>query len=190
VVTSRWAIPIPRSRRAASAPKGAATFQLVTGNQRQKHVLYRRPGGKEWERLSLDQAMEMVADRVKRTRDATFEEQEAPGSKHEGARVNRTLDIAHLGGATLDTEENYLLKKLYAARGVVQVENQARIWHSSTHSLRRARLRASVGTRMQPPGRRAPWKRRLFPLDGGLASRLEAAGVAARGVSSASKGFP
>ncbi len=108
-------------------PKGAATFQLVTGNQRQKRVLYRRPGGKEWERLSLDQAMEMVADRVKRTRDATFEEQEAPGSKHEGARVNRTLGIAHLGGATLDNEENYLLKKLYTALGVVQVENQARI---------------------------------------------------------------
>jgi formate dehydrogenase major subunit len=108
-------------------PKGAATFQLVTGNQRQKHVLYRRPGGKEWERLPLDQAMEMVAERVKRTRDATFEEQEGPGLKHEGARVNRTLGIAHLGGATLDNEENYLLKKLYTALGVVQVENQARI---------------------------------------------------------------
>jgi formate dehydrogenase major subunit len=108
-------------------PKGAATFQLVTGNQRQKHVLYRRPGGKAWERLPLDQAMEMVAERVKRTREATFEEQERPGSKHEGARVNRTLGIAHLGGATLDNEENYLLKKLYTALGVVQVENQARI---------------------------------------------------------------
>ena len=108
-------------------PKGAATFQLVTGNQRQKYVLYRRPGGKAWERLPLDQAMEMVAERVKRTRDATFQDREGPGAKHEGARVNRTLGIAHLGGATLDNEENYLLKKLYTAAGVVQVENQARI---------------------------------------------------------------
>src|SRR3954453_18680945 len=79
-------------------PKGAATFQLVTGNQRQKHVLYRRPGGKEGERIPREEAMEMVAERVKRTRDATFEEQEPPGAKHEGARVNRTLGIAHLGG--------------------------------------------------------------------------------------------
>jgi len=108
-------------------PKGAATFQLVTGNQRQKHVLHRRPGGKQWERIPLEQAMEMVAERVKRTRDATFEDREPPGAKHEGARVKRTLGIAHLGGATLDNEENYLLKKLYTALGVLQVENQARI---------------------------------------------------------------
>ena len=108
-------------------PKGAATFQLVTGNQRQKHVLYRRPGGTQWEQIPLDRAMEMVAERVKRTRDETFEEREPEGAKHAGARVNRTLGIAHLGGATLDNEENYLLKKLYSALGVVQVENQARI---------------------------------------------------------------
>jgi formate dehydrogenase major subunit len=108
-------------------PKGAATFQLVTGDHREKHVLYRRPGGKQWERIPLEQAMEMVADRVKRTRDATFEAREPEGAKHAGARVNRTLGIAHLGGATLDNEENYLLKKLYSALGVVQVENQARI---------------------------------------------------------------
>src|SRR3954453_2135128 len=87
-------------------PKGAATFQLVTGNQRQKHVLYRRPGGTQWERIPLEQAREMVAERVKRTRDATFEEHEPEGAKHAGARVNRTLGIAHLGGATLDNEEN------------------------------------------------------------------------------------
>jgi formate dehydrogenase major subunit len=108
-------------------PKGAATFQLVTGNQRQKHVLYRRPGGTQWETIPLEQAMDMVAERVKRTRDATFEDNEAQGAKHGGARVNRTLGIAHLGGATLDNEENYLLKKLYTALGIVQVENQARI---------------------------------------------------------------
>ena len=108
-------------------PKGAATFQLVTGNHRQKHALYRRPGGRQWERIPLEKAMEMIAERVKRTRDATFEETEPEGAKHAGARVNRTLGIAHLGGATLDNEENYLLKKLYTALGIVQVENQARI---------------------------------------------------------------
>ncbi len=109
-------------------PKGAATFQLVTGTQRQQHVLYRRPGGTRWERIPLDRAMDMVAERVKRTRDETWQERvEEPGAEHEGAQVRRTLGIAHLGGATLDNEENYLLKKLYTALGIVQVENQARI---------------------------------------------------------------
>jgi len=108
-------------------PKGAATFQLVTGDHRQKHVLYRRPGGTSWEQIPLEQAMDMVAERVKRTRDATWEEEAPPGTRHEGATVRRTLGIAHLGGATLDNEENYLLKKLYCALGIVQVENQARI---------------------------------------------------------------
>ncbi len=109
-------------------PKGAATFQLVTGSHREKHVLYRRPGGTEWERLPLEQAMDMVAERVKRSRDETWQERiDDPGAEHHGARVRRTLGIAHIGGATLDNEENYLLKKLYTALGVVQVENQARI---------------------------------------------------------------
>jgi formate dehydrogenase major subunit len=108
-------------------PKGQATFQLVTGNHRQKDVLYRRPGGTEWERIPLERAMDMVAERVKQTRDTTWEEVEPAGAKHEGAVVCRTLGIAHLGGATLDNEENYLLKKLYTALGIIQVENQARI---------------------------------------------------------------
>jgi formate dehydrogenase major subunit len=111
--------PISRGRL---CPKGAATFQLVTGTHRVQHVLYRRPGGREWERLPLEQAMDMVAERVQRTREATWEEKDA-----EGRLVRRTLGLAHLGGATLDNEENYLLKKLYTALGVVQVENQARI---------------------------------------------------------------
>jgi formate dehydrogenase major subunit len=111
--------PISRGRL---CPKGAATFQLVTGNQRQKHVLYRRPRGREWEQLPLEQAMEMVAQRVRKTRDETWEARDEKGNA-----VQRTLGIAHLGGATLDNEENYLLKKLYTALGVVQVENQARI---------------------------------------------------------------
>ncbi len=109
-------------------PKGAATFQLVTGDQREKKVLYRRPGGTRWEELPLDRAMDMVAERVRRTREETWQERiEEPGAEHEGSLVRRTLGIAHLGGATLDNEENYLLKKLYTAIGVVQVENQARI---------------------------------------------------------------
>ncbi len=109
-------------------PKGAATFQYVTGSHRTEQVLYRRPGGKEWERIPLEQAMDMVAERVKATRDETWQERvEERGAEHESALVRRTLGIAHLGGATLDNEENYLLKKLYTALGIVQVENQARI---------------------------------------------------------------
>jgi formate dehydrogenase major subunit len=111
--------PISRGRL---CPKGAATFQFVTGSHREKHVLYRRPGGTEWETLPLEQAMELVAQRVKKTRDETWEETDVNGH-----RVRRTLGIAHLGGATLDNEENYLIKKLFTALGIVQVENQARI---------------------------------------------------------------
>jgi formate dehydrogenase major subunit len=103
-------------------PKGAATFQLVTGSQRVKNVLYRRPGGATWEALPLDVAMRMVAERVRRARDETWEERDS-----QGRSVRRTLALAHLGGATLDNEENYLIKKLFTALGVVQVENQARI---------------------------------------------------------------
>ena len=109
-------------------PKGAATFQLVTGSHRHRQVLHRRPGGREWEPIPLEQAMDMVAERVKRTRDATWEERlEDPDAQEHGHATRRTLGIAHLGGATLDNEENYLLKKLYTALGIVQVENQARI---------------------------------------------------------------
>ena len=103
-------------------PKGSATFQLVTGDHRVKDVLYRRPGGRAWEVIPLEQAMSMVAERVKRARDATWEEADP-----EGRPVQRTMGIAHLGGATLDNEENYLIKKLFTALGMVQVENQARI---------------------------------------------------------------
>ncbi len=102
-------------------PKGAATFQLVTGSHRIHSVLYRRAHGTKWEVIPLEQALNMVADRVKQTREETWE-----GTK-KGHALNRTLGIAHLGGATLDNEENYLIKKLYTAIGVIQVENQARI---------------------------------------------------------------
>ncbi len=109
-------------------PKGAATFQLVTGSHRQKKVLHRRPGAAHWEEMPLEEAMERIARLVKETREETWQERvEDPAAKEHGQVTRHTLGIAHLGGATLDNEENYLLKKLYTALGVVQVENQARI---------------------------------------------------------------
>jgi len=83
--------------------------------------LVRRPGT-DWERLPLDDAMEMIADRVLRTRRETWQDVD-----DQGRRLNRTLGFASLGGATLDNEENYLMKKLYTALGAIQIENQARI---------------------------------------------------------------
>ncbi len=103
-------------------PKGAATFQLVTGSHRVSDVLYRRPHGTAWEKIPLERAMDMVAERVKKTRDANWEDQDEKGNP-----LRRTMSIAHLGGATLDNEENYLIKKLFTALGIVQIENQARI---------------------------------------------------------------
>jgi formate dehydrogenase major subunit len=110
--------PVSRGRL---CPKGSASKQLVTQPGRQTRVLYRRPFGTAWEPLSLDQAMDMIADRVLTTRAATWQEQS------EGKRVRRTLGFASLGGATLDNEENYLIKKLWTALGAIQIENQARI---------------------------------------------------------------
>jgi len=103
-------------------PKGAATFQLVTGTHRVSDVLYRRAYGTEWEKIPLEIAMDMVAERVKKTRDETWEDK-----TEKGEPLRRTMGIAHLGGATLDNEENYLIKKLFTALGIIQVENQARI---------------------------------------------------------------
>jgi formate dehydrogenase major subunit len=114
--------PISRGRL---CPKGAATKSLVTSPSRELKVKYRRPYGTQWEELPLDRAMDMIADRVIATRRATWEGRRGEGDDER--TYNRTLGIAHLGGATLDNEENYLLKKLYTGLGVVQVENQARI---------------------------------------------------------------
>ena len=111
--------PVSRGRL---CPKGAATLQLVTGAAREYQVLYRRPHGTDWEVLELDRAMDMVADRVIRTRRDTWQWEDP-----DGVRVRRTLGIASLGGATLDNEENYVMKKLYTALGAIQIENQARI---------------------------------------------------------------
>jgi formate dehydrogenase major subunit len=108
--------------RGCLCPKGSATFQLVTGPHREQHVLYRAPGASDWRTIPLKQAMHMVAERVKRTREATWEDRSAAGHP-----LRRTLGIAHLGGATLDNEENYVIKKLFTALGIIQIENQARI---------------------------------------------------------------
>lgn len=103
-------------------PKGADTFELHTHPGRLKKVKYRRPYSREWEEIELETAMDMVADRLWESRDRTFQE------KKDGDVVMQTTAIAHLGGATLDNEENYLIKKLFTAGlGMVCVSNQARI---------------------------------------------------------------
>jgi formate dehydrogenase major subunit len=112
------ASPISRGRL---CPKGSASKQLVTSPSREYFVKYRRPFSDRWESLPLEQAMDMIAERVLETRAENW--QAAEGD----AKLNRTLAIGSLGGATLDNEENYLIKKLFTALGVVSVENQARI---------------------------------------------------------------
>ena len=110
--------PVSRGRL---CPKGSASLQLTTGDARQYEVLYRRPHGTEWERLDLDTAMDMIADRVIKARNDGWQWDQ------DGHRTRRTMGFASLGGATLDNEENYLLKKLFTALGAIQIENQARI---------------------------------------------------------------
>jgi formate dehydrogenase major subunit len=136
--------PISRGRL---CPKGAASLQLTTGPARRFGVLYRRPYGTDWERLDLDTAMDMIADRVIAARRDRWEWNDPAGEDADGAggdaaggdgaggdgaggggaRTRRTLGFASLGGATLDNEENYLIKKLFTALGAIQIENQARI---------------------------------------------------------------
>jgi formate dehydrogenase major subunit len=110
--------PISRGRL---CPKGSASEQLVNNPTRLKKVKYRRPHATEWEELELDEAMEMIADRAIAAREAGWQDE------REGETLRRTLGFAHLGGATLDNEENYLIKKFFTAMGAVQIENQARI---------------------------------------------------------------
>ena len=107
------ASPISRGRL---CPKGAASKNMHEGPLREYRVKYRRPYGTRWEELPLEQALDMIADRVLEARASDWDD-----------RNRRTLALANLGGATLDNEENYLIKKLMVALGVVQVENQARI---------------------------------------------------------------
>ena len=103
-------------------PKGSATRTYVQSPLREYKVKYRRPYGTQWEELSLERAVDMIADRIIDTRKKNWQE-----TDDKGRPVNRTMAIGSMGGATLDNEENYLMKKLYTALGVVQVENQARI---------------------------------------------------------------
>jgi formate dehydrogenase major subunit len=111
--------PISRGRL---CPKGSASLSLVNNPARELKVKYRRPGGTEWEELPLDTAMDMIADRLVDTRARTWED-----TDDQGRHLHRTLGFAHLGGATLDNEENYLIKKFFTATGALQIENQARI---------------------------------------------------------------
>jgi formate dehydrogenase major subunit len=114
----------PRSpiNQGTLCPKGSASRQLVQQPGRLTRVLYRRPGGTAWEHLELEQAMDMIAERVIAARENGWQETE-----HHGWPVGRTLGFAHLGGATIDNEENYFVKKLFTAMGAIQIENQARI---------------------------------------------------------------
>src|SRR5262249_10474691 len=111
--------PISRGRL---CPKGAATRALVTSPTRLTKVRYRRPVGTEWEELPLERAMDMIADRVIANRRRFWED-----TDEHGRPLRRATGFAHLGGATLDNEENYVIKKLFTALGAIQIENQARI---------------------------------------------------------------
>ena len=111
--------PISRGRL---CPKGSASEQLVNAPSRQTQVLYRAPHAKDWQHLDLDTAVDMVADRFLEARRNNWQQND-----EHGRPLRRTMGIAGLGGATLDNEENYLIKKLFTAAGAIQLENQARI---------------------------------------------------------------
>ena len=111
--------PISRGKL---CPKGSASRDLVHSPIREYRVRYRRPHSTQWEDLPLERAMDMIADRVIATRRETFQDLDDQGNT-----LRRCMGIASLGGATLDNEENYLIKKLFTALGAIQIENQARI---------------------------------------------------------------
>jgi formate dehydrogenase major subunit len=111
--------PISRGRL---CPKGSASLSLVNGPQREEKIKYRAPYATEWTELDLGTAMEMVVDRMLAARERGWQERDEKGN-----RLRRTMGLASLGGATLDNEENYLIKKLFTAMGAIQIENQARI---------------------------------------------------------------
>jgi formate dehydrogenase major subunit len=111
--------PVSRGRL---CPKGSASEQLVNSPGRQTRVLYRAPGARDWQHLDRETAIDMVADRFIESRRRTWQSRD-----DKGRLLRRTMGIAALGGATLDNEENYLIKKLFTAAGAIQIENQARI---------------------------------------------------------------
>jgi formate dehydrogenase major subunit len=110
--------PVSRGRL---CPKGSATLQLTTGPKRLDRILYRPPHATDWQSLDLPTAMDMIAERVIDARRRGWQ------WTFDGKRTRRTVGFASLGGATLDNEENYLIKKLFTALGAIQIENQARI---------------------------------------------------------------
>jgi formate dehydrogenase major subunit len=111
--------PVSRGRL---CPKGADSFELLRHSKRLTKMKYRRPFSRQWEDLDLDEAMKMIADRIWESRERTFVE------SRDGQSLMQMTAIAHLGGATLDNEENYLIKKLFTGGlGMVCVSNQARI---------------------------------------------------------------
>lgn len=111
--------PISRGRL---CPKGAASEQLVNSAARQTTVLYRAPRAHDWQQLDLDQAIDMIAERFIEARRSHWQDTDEHGNP-----LRRAMGVASLGGATIDNEENYLIKKLFSAAGAVQIENQARI---------------------------------------------------------------
>src|SRR3954468_11176678 len=114
----------PRSpiNQGTLCPQGASSRQLIQQPGRLTKVKYRAPYATEWQEIELEQAMDMIAERLIKAREDGWQDRD-----HRGWPVDRTLGFAHLGGATLDNEENYLIKKLFAAMGAIQIENQARI---------------------------------------------------------------
>ncbi|HET7478661.1 MAG TPA: hypothetical protein VFJ72_03995 [Rubrobacteraceae bacterium] len=106
----------------ALCPKGSATFGMHVSPHRKTKVMYRRPYASEWETLSLDEAMDMISARLRKTRDEHWEDKDADGKK-----LNRSMAVASIGGATIDNEENYLITKLFHTLGFVRITNQARI---------------------------------------------------------------
>ena len=111
--------PVSRGRL---CPKGSASEQLVNSPSRATTMLYRRPRSTTWERISVEEATDMVADRMVESRRNHWQD-----TDEHGRPLRRTVSVAALGGATLDNEENYLIKKLFSAYGAIQIENQARI---------------------------------------------------------------
>ncbi len=103
-------------------PKGSATFGMHVSPHRVTKIRYRRPHSDHWEDLSLEEAMDMIAERLKKARDETFEETNA-----EGKKLSRSMAVASIGGATIDNEENYLITKLLHSMGFTRITNQARI---------------------------------------------------------------
>jgi formate dehydrogenase major subunit len=103
-------------------PKGSAIYGMMNSPYRWTKVKYRRPYSEEWEDLSLEEAMDMIAERVKKAREETFED-----TNEEGRKLSRSMSVVSVGGATIDNEENYLITKLFHTMGFVRITNQARI---------------------------------------------------------------